>query len=345
MNLIQGLTFDDVLLIPNYNGIRSRQDVTTEVRMGKIRFDIPVISSNMDTITGINMANAMAKQGGLGILHRFMTIEQTVEEFRRAVDKERVGVSIGVGDAGLERAEALIAEGAVIICLDVAHGHAKAVNQTIRTLKKKFRDNIVVIAGNVATYAGADYLAAAGADVIKVGIGGGSVCTTRIKTGFGVPQLTAIMMCRQVDRSLIADGGIRTPGDAVKALAAGADFVMLGGMLAGTEETPGEVRYRTAPDGQQQAVKVFRGMASKEAQEDFMGSMADWKTAEGIAVEVPLRGSVVEVIRDVMGGIRSGMTYCGAATIKDLQRKAQFMTITPAGARENAPHALGRITT
>lgn len=345
MNLIQGLTFDDVLLIPNYNGIRSRQDVTTEVRMGKIRFDIPVISSNMDTITGINMANAMAKQGGLGILHRFMTIEQNVEEFRRAVDKERVGVSIGVGDAGLERAEALIAEGAVIICLDVAHGHAKAVNQTIRTLKKKFRDNIVVIAGNVATYAGADYLAAAGADVIKVGIGGGSVCTTRIKTGFGVPQLTAIMMCRQVDRSLIADGGIRTPGDAVKALAAGADFVMLGGMLAGTEETPGEVRYRTAPDGQQQAVKVFRGMASKEAQEDFMGSMADWKTAEGIAVEVPLRGSVVEVIRDVMGGIRSGMTYCGAATIKDLQRKAQFMTITPAGARENAPHALGRITT
>lgn len=345
MNLIQGLTFDDVLLIPNYNGIRSRQDVTTEVAMGKIKFDIPVISSNMDTITGISMANAMAGQGGLGILHRFMTIEQNVEEFRQAVNKERVGVSIGVGAAGIERAEALIAEGAVIICLDVAHGHAKAVNQTVKTLKKKFRDNIVVIAGNVATYAGADYLAAAGADVIKVGIGGGSVCTTRIKTGFGVPQLTAIMMCRQVDRSLIADGGIRTPGDAVKALAAGADFVMLGGMLAGTKETPGEVRYRTTPDGQQVAVKVFRGMASKEAQEDFMGSMADWKTAEGISVEVPVHGSVVDVIRDVMGGIRSGMTYCGAATIKDLQRKAQFMTITPAGARENMPHALGRITT
>lgn len=344
MNLIQGLTFDDVLLIPNYNGIRSRQDVTTEVAMGRIKFDIPVISSNMDTITGICMANTMARQGGLGILHRFMTIEQNVEEFRQAVEKERVGVSIGVGDAGIERAEALIAEGAVIICLDVAHGHAKAVNQTIRTLKKKFRDNIVVIAGNVATYAGADYLAAAGADVIKVGIGGGSVCTTRIKTGFGVPQLTAIMMCRQVDRSIIADGGIRTPGDAVKALAAGADFVMLGGMLAGTEETPGEVRYRTASDGQQQAVKVFRGMASKEAQEDFMGSMADWKTAEGISIEVPMRGSVVDVIRDVMGGIRSGMTYCGAATIKDLQRKAQFMTITPAGVRESAPHALERLT-
>lgn len=270
MNLIHGLTFDDVLLVPNYNGIRSRQDVSTSVSMGRINFDIPIISSNMDTITGIRMANAMAELGGLGILHRFMSIEQNVEEFRKAVNKERVGVSIGVGEAAIERAEALIAEGAVIICLDVAHGHAKLVNQTIKTLKKKFRDQIVVIAGNVATYAGADYLAAAGADVIKVGIGGGSVCTTRIKTGFGVPQLTAIMMCRQVDRVLIADGGIKTPGDAVKALAAGADFVMLGGMLAGTEETPGEVRYKSLPDGRQVAVKIFRGMASKEAQEDFM---------------------------------------------------------------------------
>jgi IMP dehydrogenase len=227
--------------------------------------------------------------------------------------------------------------------VDVAHGHAKLVNQTIRTLRQKYNDNIVIIAGNVATYAGADYLAAAGADVIKVGIGGGSVCTTRIKTGFGVPQLTAIMMCRQVDRALIADGGIKTPGDAVKALAAGADFVMLGGMLAGSEETPGETKYRQNPNGGQIPFKVFRGMASKEAQEDFMGSMAEWKTAEGIAIEVVVKGSVIEIIRDVMGGIRSGMTYCGAATIKDLQRKAQFMTITPAGAKESVAHALERI--
>ncbi|MBI4851312.1 MAG: guanosine monophosphate reductase [Acidobacteria bacterium] len=342
MHFIQGLTFDDVLLIPNYNGIRSRQDVTTAVDMANKKLEIPVISSNMDTITGLAMANCMASLGGLGILHRFMTIEQNIEEFRQVENKSMVGVSIGVGEAALERAEALIAVGAEIICVDVAHGHAKLVNQTIKNLRRKYKGNIVIIAGNVATYAGADYLAAAGADVIKVGIGGGSVCTTRIKTGFGVPQLSAIMMCRQVDRSLIADGGIRTPGDAVKALAAGADFVMLGGMLAGTEETPGEVKT-LMNSGKETRVKIFRGMASREAQEDFMGSMGEWKTAEGIAIEVPIRGSAVDVIRDLMGGIRSGMTYCGAATIKDLQRKAQFMTITPAGARESSPHAMERL--
>lgn len=343
MHITQGLTFDDVLLIPNYNGIRSRQDVTTAVTCADRSFELPVISSNMDTITGISMANCMAKLGGLGILHRFMTIEQNIEEFNKADDKKRVGVSIGVGDSGLERAQALIDAGAEIVCVDVAHGHAKLVNQTIRTLRQRYKDNIAIIAGNVATYAGADYLAAAGADIIKVGIGGGSVCTTRIKTGFGVPQLSAIMMCRQVDRAIIADGGIRTPGDAVKALAAGADFVMLGGMLAGTVETPGDVKVRIDASGREVQVKIFRGMASREAQEDFMGSMAEWKTAEGVSLEVPVRGSAVDVIRDVMGGIRSGMTYCGAATLKDLQRKAQFMTITPAGARENMAHALERL--
>ncbi|MEW6732234.1 MAG: guanosine monophosphate reductase [Acidobacteriota bacterium] len=343
MHFIQGLTFDDVLLIPNYNGIRSRQDVTTESVLGNKTFEIPVISSNMDTITGIAMANCMASLGGLGILHRFMTIEQNIQELRKANDKTRLGVSIGVGEPGLERAEALIAEGAEIVCVDVAHGHAKLVNQTIRKLRQRYKDNIVIIAGNVATYAGADYLAAAGADVIKVGIGGGSVCTTRIKTGFGVPQLSAIMMCRQVDRVLIADGGIRTPGDAVKALAAGASFVMLGGMLAGTLETPGEAKVRHTADGREVPVKSFRGMASREAQEDFMGSMAEWKTAEGIAIEVPLRGSAVDVIRDVVGGIRSGMTYAGAATLKDLQRKAQFMLISSAGVHESMAHGLERL--
>lgn len=339
-NLTQGLTFDDVLLTPNYNGIRSRQDVTTRATMGGLAFDAPVISANMDTITGITMANTMARLGGLGILHRFMTIEQNVEELRKADDPSRVGVSIGVEESGLERAEALIGAGARIVCVDVAHGHSKLVNRTIRSLRETYKDTIVLIAGNVATYAGADYLAAAGADVIKIGIGPGSACTTRIKTGFGVPQLTAIMSCRQVDRALIADGGIRTPGDAVKALAAGATFVMLGGMLAGTEETPGEAITRVGEDGSERRVKVFRGMASREAQEDFMGQMADWKTAEGVAMEVPVRGSAVDVIRDVMGGIRSGLTYCGAATLAEMQRKAQFIVVTPAGRDESRAHGL-----
>ncbi len=339
-NLTQGLTFDDVLLTPNYNGIRSRQDVTTRSAMGPITFEAPLISANMDTITGLEMASTMARLGGLGILHRFMSVEQNVADLRAAGDPERIGVSIGVEESGLERAEALVAAGARILCVDVAHGHSKLVNRTIRSLRASYKDAIVIIAGNVATYAGADYLAAAGADIIKVGIGPGSACTTRIKTGFGVPQLTAIMSCRQVDRALIADGGVRTPGDAVKALAAGAGFVMLGGMLAGTEETPGEATTRVAPDGSAVRVKVFRGMASREAQEDFMGQMADWKTAEGVAMEVPVRGSAVDVIRDVMGGIRSGLTYCGASTIAEMQRKAQFIVVTPSGRDESRAHGL-----
>jgi IMP dehydrogenase len=336
------LTFDDVLLIPGYNGIKSRQNVTTVVELSGRHFEIPVISSNMDTITEIAMANAVSALGGMAILHRFMTVDRNVQMFQQVKDRVRVGVSIGLGKEGLERAEALIAAGASIICVDVAHGHSKEVNRTIRLLREKHHDSILVIAGNVATYAGADYLAAAGADVIKVGIGAGSVCTTRIKTGFGVPQLTALQDCRKVDRVLISDGGIRHPADAVKALAAGADFVMLGGLLAGTNETPGDVIEQVSADGEIVRVKRFRGMASREAQEDFMGSMSEWKTAEGVALEVDYRGPVKNVIQDIMGGIRSGMTYCGAATIKDLQRKAQFVEITPAGQVEGTPHAMSR---
>jgi IMP dehydrogenase len=344
----RGITFDDVLLVPGYNGIRSRQSVTTDVTLGHAELRIPVLSANMDTITGSEMAAAMARLGGLGILHRFMSIENNVTEYKRARAFGPVGVSIGVSGDSQERAEALIGAGADLICVDVAHGHSKMVNQTVRTLRERFGDNICILAGNVATYAGADYLAAAGADVIKVGIGPGSVCTTRLKTGFGVPQLSAILDCRKVDRPIIADGGIRTPGDAVKALAAGAACVMLGGMLAGTEETPGEKVQRTVagPGGELKPsyVKVFRGMASREAQEEFMGAMADWKTAEGISIEVPCRGSVTEVIGDVMGGIRSGMTYCGAKDLKELQRKAQFMEITRSAMDEGLPHAVLRST-
>ena len=342
MNLLEGITFDDVLLVPNYNGIRSRQDVSTATRLGPIELALPLMSANMDTVTGATMASKMAALGGLGILHRFLSIEDNVAELRRCADPSRIGVSIGIGDAGLERAEALVAAGAAIICVDVAHGHAKSVNQTLRDLRAKFGHNVVLIAGNVATYAGADYLAAAGADAIKVGIGPGSVCTTRIKTGFGVPQLTALMSCRQVDRPLIADGGVRTPGDAVKALAAGASMVMLGGMLAGCDETPGDAHELVDENGALVKVKRFRGMASREAQEEFMGKMDEWKTAEGIAVDVPARGPVENVIRDLMGGIRSGLTYAGAATLGELQRKAQFIRVTPATTVESSPHVLMR---
>lgn len=339
-----GLSFDDVLLVPGYNGIKSRQNVTTSVEMKGKTFEIPLISSNMDTITGVDMANAMSELGGMSILHRFMSIDENVALFKKLKHPGKVGVSIGLGKDGMARAEALIAAGANIICVDVAHGHSKEVNRTIRLLRDSHGDNVLVIAGNVATYAGADYLAAAGADAIKVGIGSGSVCTTRLKTGFGVPQLTAIQECRKVDRLLISDGGTKSPADAVKALAAGADFVMLGGMLAGTDETPGQAVEKAGANGTKIKVKRFRGMASREAQEDFMGGMSEWKTAEGVAIEVVCRGPVRDIIRDIMGGIRSGLTYCGASTIKDLQRKAQFMEISNAGRVEGTPHAVGRLT-
>lgn len=338
----RGLTFDDVILVPGYNGIKSRQNVTTSVELFGRTFGIPLISSNMDTITEYQMADAMTELGGMAILHRFVTIEENVKMFQKVKHRDKVAVSIGIGKDGLDRAEALIHAGASMICVDVAHGHSKEVNRSIRSLREGHGNNILIIAGNVATYAGADYLAAAGADVIKVGIGSGSVCTTRIKTGFGVPQLSALQDCRKVDRIIISDGGTRYPSDAVKALAAGADFVMLGGMLAGTDETPGTT-VEAVVDGRKVQVKRFRGMASKEAQEDFMGGMSDWKTAEGVSLEVVCKGPVKNILQDIMGGIRSGLTYCGALTIKDLQRKAQFMEITNAGRIEGTPHAFGRL--
>ncbi len=338
----RGLTFDDVILIPSYNGIKSRNMVTVSVKISGRTFGIPIVSSNMDTITGVEMAKFIASQGGLALLHRFVSIDENVAMFKEAGNSKHVGISIGIGNDGMQRAEALVAAGAEILCVDVAHGHSKEVNRTIREVREKWSNNVMIIAGNVATYAGADYLAAAGADVIKVGIGPGSVCTTRIKTGFGVPQLTAIMDCARVDRPVIADGGIRNPGDAVKALAAGADMVMLGGMLSGTDETPGEIIERTLADGRVKKFKRFRGMASREAQEEFMGQMQEWKTAEGVALEVESKGSARNVILDIMGGIRSGMTYCGAHEIRELKRKVQFMEITAAARTEGTPHAMDR---
>jgi IMP dehydrogenase len=314
------------------------------VTLGRFSFEIPVISANMDTITGPEMATAMTRLGGLGIMHRFMSVEENVEVFRR-VDLEIdatgwVGVSVGVTEGEKRRAVELIRAGADIICVDVAHGHAKLVGQMIRFLKDRLTNGGLIIAGNVATYAGADYLASCGADVIKVGIGPGSVCTTRIKTGFGVPQLTAIMDCARGSKPIIADGGMRTPGDVVKALAAGASMVMLGGMLAGTVETPGEIVYPEG-DGPVGPIKTYRGSASKEAMDD-MGAMHEWKTAEGVSATVPARGAVEEVIRDVMGGLRSGMTYAGASDLAELRRRVEFIEVSPATVIEGTPHVLQR---
>lgn len=331
----EALTFDDVLLIPAYNHHESRRvvDISMHARLSQLSLALPVISSNMDTITESKMANFMHDKGGMGALHRFLSIEDNIREFKLCLGP--VFVSVGCTNAELQRAEALRDAGADFFCVDVAHAHAKYVGKTLKDLRQLLGSRCIM-AGNVATYAGADYLASCGADIIKAGIGGGSVCSTRIKTGFGIPMLTCIQDCARTDRSIVADGGIRTSGDIVKALAFGADFVMIGGMLAGTEPTPGAII--TKEDGKK--VKRYRGMASREAQEDFLGQMHEWKTAEGVATEVPYKDNQEAIIADIIGGLRSGLTYAGADTITELQRKLDYVRVTQSGRIESLPHKL-----
>jgi IMP dehydrogenase len=359
---MRALSFDDISLMPRYNNIPSRRDVDTSVQFGGLRLRVPILSANMDTITGHKMARRMHSLGGLGFLHRFCSIEQNAEMYRLASIKLAEGdtddavVSLGVNE-GLDRFHVLYEIGARYFCIDVAHGHSKEIGCLIRQIKEA-RPDVFIVAGNVCTAEGAEYLVDKGADAIKVGIGPGSVCSTRIKTGFGIPQFTAIQECRHVNCFLIADGGIKTPGDAVKAFAAGADAIMVGGMLAGTDETPGEVIEEHEAlthmylGGQTDTVigpatgrrfKTFRGMASKEAQDAFMGSMADWKTAEGIEIQVDAKGPVADVIADLMGGIRSGMTYCGANTLSQIRQRARWVEITSSGRFEGLPHGEGRL--
>jgi len=255
----------------------------------------------------------------------------------------RVGAAVGVRGDYLERAEALVEEGVDLLVVDVAHGHAEAVLRAVRTLRRRF-PSVPIVAGNVATAEGTLDLIEAGADAVKVGVGPGSTCTTRVVTGAGVPQLSAILECARAARErgvpIIADGGIRSSGDITKALAAGASAVMLGNLLAGTEESPGATLIR---NGRQ--YKTYRGMASVWAtarrrsldspvEEEEIGQIV----AEGVEALVPYRGKVADVLRQLVGGLRSGMSYCGARTIPELWEKARFVRITPAGLRESLPH-------
>ena len=334
------ITYDDVLLVPSYNHWESRKvvDISVTDKSGKLSLELPVMTANMDTITEEAMANFIGEKGGIGVLHRFMSIEENVRIFKACAFP--AFVSIGTASEDLKRAEALRDAGADLFCVDVAHAHAKYVGRTLKRIRDMLGKEACIMAGNVATYAGADYLASSKTDLIKVGIGGGSVCTTRIKTGFGVPNLTAIRHCSRVDRSVVADGGIRTPGDIVKALAFGADFVMIGSLLAGTRPTPGPVVSRKCENGREIEVKVYRGMASSEVQDEYHGGMAEWKTAEGISTEVPYLETEDHIIADLVGGLRSGLTYGGAVTIRELQRKLDFIRITPASRIESQAHRI-----
>ncbi len=468
-----GLTFDDVLLVPHRSAIRSRKDVSTDSWLVPgIRLSIPIVSSNMDTVTETRMAVAMAQLGGIGILHRFMRIEQqadcvkrvkrsesiivdspltispdtsleqarqrmaevdvgglvvvddenhllgmvtsrdvllaeqgdiplsqvmtprerlviasgdeTLEEARRKlyehrieklplVDEDghltglitaqdivkiqnhpnatkdsrgrlRVGAAVGARPEDMERAASCVEAGADVLVVDIAHGHSEHVINMVRRLKQRF-PKVPVIAGNVATAQGVRDLAEAGADAVKVGVGSGSICTTRIVTGFGVPQLSAISDCagagRELNVPIIADGGIRNSGDMTKALAAGASTIMVGGVLAGTDESPGAPVIRNG-----RRYKIVRGMASLSANMDRRRlekgdlEIEEWGEVvpEGVEAIVPYKGAVADVLHQFVGGLRSGLSYAGACSIEELWQVAEFIRITPSGMQESHAH-------
>ncbi len=333
----RGLTFDDVLLMPKKSDVRSRKDPDLSSQLTKnIRIDRPFISANMDTITESDMAIAMHQSGAIGILHRFMSIEQQVQQVRALKENglTNISASIGVNQDYQERTQALVQAGVNILTIDIAHGHSIQMLEAMKWLKDAYPD-VDLIVGNVATPQGVEDLCEAGAAAIKVGIGPGSMCTTRIITGCGVPQLTAIALCAEVAREkgvpVIADGGIKTSGDIVKALAAGAQTVMLGSILSGVIETPGEIRG---------GKKQYRGMASKAAQVSWRGGVPEGMAAEGESTMVPLKGHLSHVIHELSGGLRSGMSYLNATSIEEISSNALFMEMTAAGALESRAHGL-----
>lgn len=469
-----GLTFDDVLLVPRHSRLVSRGDVSPHTLAARgIPLAIPIVSANMDTVTEAEMAIAMARCGGLGVIHRFMSIERQAGDVARVkraegyivespvtiephatiaqaralmasagigglvvVDRQtrvlgmvtrrdllfapdpdepvgevmtprerlvtlqapadmiaareqlnahrleklplvdgqgrlrglitaqdiikleqhpqatkdakgrlRVGAAVGARADDVERAEACLQAGADLFVVDIAHGHSENCIGMVRRLKERW-PAVPVVAGNVATPEGVRDLARAGADAVKVGVGSGSICITRVITGFGVPQLTAILECaaeaQAMDLPLIADGGIRTSGDAVKALAAGASSVMIGSLLAGTDEAPGATVIREG-----RKMKVVRGMASLTANADRLViergadlEPGDWEriVPEGVEAIVPHRGTVAETLEQLIGGIRSGMSYAGAQTLGELWDRAEFVRVTGAGMRESGVH-------
>jgi len=472
LDIREGLTFDDVLLVPKRSSVISRSQTNLKTKLSRrISLNIPMVSANMDTVTESNMAIALAREGGIGIIHRFMTIEQQVEEVQKVkrsesiiieqpytitqnqmvkdafdqmskrgvsgllvvedgsklvgivtgrdiqfesnlkrkvsdimtrnvvtanygitiedakeilhkhrieklplVDEEKhvkglitrkdinkmeqhpfaskdkkgrllVGAAVGVKGDFMDRTEALLEADADTVVVDIAHGHSENALNTVHMIKKAF-PNCELIAGNVATPEGAKDLIEAGVDAVKVGVGSGSICITRIVTGSGIPQLTAIMDCAKVakdhDVPLIADGGIRNSGDITKALAAGASTVMIGSLLAGTDESPGANLTKNG-----KRYKIYRGMASfyaslgrkfrEEGGLTIEDDLNDY-VPEGVEALVEYKGSVVDIIRQLAGGLRSGLSYCGASTIPEMQKNATFIKMTTAGYMESMPH-------
>ena len=358
----KGLTFDDVLLIPAESHVLPNEVKLDTKLAPNLQLHIPLISAGMDTVTEGNMAIAMAENGGLGVIHKNLSIEAQVEEVKKAKrktvdpnlphpavdDQGRLlaAAAVGVTSDTFERAESLLEAGADAIVIDTAHGHSAGVLRKIKEIREHF-PNATLIAGNVATGEGTAALFDAGVDVVKVGIGPGSICTTRIVAGVGVPQITAIYdaasVAQKYGKKIIADGSIKYSGDVVKALAAGGNAVMLGSMFSGTTEAPGTIFTN---EGKQ--FKSYRGMGSVGAMSRQHGSSdryfqggvneANKLVPEGVEALVPYKDDVSNIIYQIDGGLRAGMGYVGAGTIKELIENSQFVQITNAGLRESHPH-------
>tara|TARA_B100000902_G_scaffold398506_1_gene465517 strand:- start:737 stop:1813 length:1077 start_codon:yes stop_codon:yes gene_type:complete len=342
----EALTFDDVTLAPKYSEVLP-SEVDTSITLTKnLKLKIPLLSSAMDTITESRMAIAIAKAGGIGVIHRNLNIRSQILEIKK-VKKQGllVGAAVGAGPKEFDRAEALLKENINMIVVDTAHGHTKKVSEIIRFIKKKKSQITAICAGNIATAEAAKFLIKLGVDIIKVGIGPGSICTTRLVAGIGVPQLSAILTVRNGIKNknikIISDGGIKYSGDLAKAFAAGADAVMIGSLFAGTEETPGKLIKRKG-----KLFKSFRGMGSVGAMNKgsadryFQFKQKDMSkyVPEGVEGFAKYKGRVGIIIYKLIGGLRSSMGYLGSKQIKYLRDKPKFIKITKAGFYESMVH-------
>lgn len=346
MRIPLALTYDDVLLVPQYSEINSRKDVDlTSYITPKISLKLPLISINMDTVTGMQMAEKMFEAGGIAFYPRFLPPHEQAQEVKQLIDKGiNVIPAVGIKESEMQRVDELVKVGVNAVTIDVAHGHLKRSIDMVKEIKAKYKD-LEIIAGVVATGNGARALFEAGADSVRVGVGPGTICTTRKMTGCGVPQITATMdaykVAKEMGKIIITDGGTKNSGDMMKALAAGANAVTTGSQLAGTMETPGDI---IELDGKK--YKAYNGSTSKTEKLKQFSEYSNDKSqdyvvyVEGIESLVPYKGSVVDVLKSLEAGIRSGMSYCGSKMISELHEKAKFIRVTPISVQENGAHGV-----
>jgi IMP dehydrogenase/GMP reductase len=339
------LCFDDILIVPQESDVESRHKVYLTMSIGSgnrsVTLGLPIIAAPMDTVCDFEMCIVMSNAGGLGILHRYMPRNNLIEKTKTLADAQyKFGVSVGATNGYMNDVEDLYNAGSRIILVDIANGHSHYALNAVKNIRRSLPDDLHIMAGNVATAEGFARLAEAGADSVRVGIGGGSACTTRIVSGHGVPTLASIMdidewreLSNEYDCSIVADGGIRNSGDMVKSFAAGAEAVMVGSMFAGTDESPGEI----LTDANGHEVKMFRGMASAAAQNDAQGRVS---VAEGISTTIPYKGSMKHILDSVRGGLGSGCSYSGVSELSELSSIAEYVEVASTSLQESRPHAL-----